>query len=96
MPSTAPTVGWTVTPKDRDKMAYFPNGTAGELYEERYCSRCRNNRDDDCPIWTLHLIWNYDQNSDATKHIALDALIPTTDDGNPGECYLFIPAGEPL
>ena len=48
-------------------MAYFANGTSGMIYEEEYCSRCKNWKDleDDrgfgCPIWDLHTVHNYDQ-----------------------------------
>ena len=45
-------------------MAYFPNGTAGEIFNDENCSRCINWRERDwrleagagCPIWDLHLL----------------------------------------
>ena len=45
-------------------MAYFPNGTAGTMYQERYCCRCLNYRDKGdgrgpgCAVWDAHLLFN--------------------------------------
>ena len=44
-------------------MAYFPNGTAGMEYESHYCFHCIHFGPEEgpgCPIWGLHLDWNYD------------------------------------
>lgn len=52
-------------------MAYFPNGTSGTIFQEKYCDNCWNHRDlnDDrgsgCPVWDWHMIWNYDQIADS-------------------------------
>src|SRR5690349_19815070 len=57
-------------------MAYFPNGTAGMLYEEQYCYNCRNYRDKGdgrgfgCAIWDAQLLYSYDEcNNDGKTHI---------------------------
>ena len=70
-------------------MAYFPNGTSGMVYMERYCCRCKNWKDLDdgrgfgCPIWDIHMIFNYDavgKNGNKDIKQILDTLIPTTKD----------------
>jgi len=58
-------------------MGYFSNGTEGSDYESRYCRNCSHY--EGCPIWLLHLMWNYDArgvDGDETKANALDVLIP--------------------
>lgn len=87
-------------------MAYFPNGTAGMIYEEQYCSGCVNNKDNGsgsvgCFIMDLHSLWNYDACNgeeapkDSVKHtqwLALEHFIPTTKDGLGAEqCRMFHP-----
>lgn len=78
-------------------MAYFSNGTEGDLYYERWCERCIHQggcSDPYCPIWELHLIWNYDACEpktavDVTKKAALEAFIPREGIGN-GQCKMFV------
>lgn len=69
-------------------MGYFPNGTSGMDYMERYCFRCSNWRDsgdgrgEGCPIMDLHLLWNYDavgEDKDKTKELALNMFIKRDD-----------------
>lgn len=68
-------------------MAYFPNGTAGDLYQEHYCNRCIHDRESDCPIWSAHLLFNSGDDSDRR---VLDFLIPMSEDGlDAGECRMF-------
>lgn len=59
-------------------MAYFSNGTEGELYREHYCYKCEHfPRDDesrDCPIWSAHFFYAYSAKDDAKA--ILDMLIP--------------------
>lgn len=77
-------------------MAYFPNGTAGVCYEEQYCSHCVHGDPDGpyCPIWSLHMLHNYDQcgtgrTAAAWKEV-LCSLIPETKDGLGAEqCSMF-------
>ena len=52
-------------------MAYFANGTEGEVYEAEYCNKCVHNLPDyGCPCLTAHSIWNYDEcnNKDSVLH----------------------------
>jgi hypothetical protein len=45
-------------------LMYFPNGTAGAIFQEQYCDKCINFRERPwrreagagCPIWDLHLL----------------------------------------
>jgi hypothetical protein len=80
-------------------MAYFPNGTAGMIYDEQYCWNCVHWPIDDdapgCPIWNLHHLYNYDQCDDDARGKAiksfLETLIPTSDDGlGADQCSMFI------
>ena len=74
-------------------MAYFPNGTSGEMYEETYCAKCAHSNFEDqdgpmCPVWTLHMLFNYE---DGDVKTCLDILIPMDDEGlYPKECKMFI------
>jgi hypothetical protein len=71
-------------------MGYFPNGTANDIYREKYCNQCFHDRNGDCPIVLLHLVHNYDECNN--EHSFLHALIPRnkTDCDNE-ECKLFVP-----
>lgn len=86
-------------------MGYFQNGTSGDMFREAYCDRCIHDDPENehdgalCPIWTLHLGWNYDavgkQDDPAreavrrAKQEALDAFIPRTKDGDNEKCLMF-------
>jgi len=41
-------------------MAYFSNGTEGEVLDEQ-CSDCRINMDAACPILWVQMTYNYEQ-----------------------------------
>jgi hypothetical protein len=73
-------------------MGYFPNGTSGEIYYEEWCSRCLHNGEPDtlCPVWSAHLIRNYDEcnNKDSILHM----LIPRDGIGN-SKCRMFVDKG---
>ena len=71
-------------------MAYFSNGTEGELYEARYCRRCVHDINQDCPIILLHLMRNYEDcnNPDSILHV----LIPRNGIEN-AKCRMFWPKG---
>lgn len=87
-------------------MGYFSNGTEGELYVERYCSRCKHWEDDGpdriegCPVWDLHILFAYEEcNSSSNAKAMLDTLIPRgviadAGDGHPlpinEQCVMFI------
>ncbi len=70
-------------------MGYFSNGTEGEMYEARYCSRCAHNQSEySCPVWDAHLLANYDEcNNDAS---ILHILIPRNERGDNEQCAMFI------
>lgn len=86
-------------------MGYFPNGSSGMDYEERYCRRCAHHSDDEyCPVMLLHSLWNYEQvdaanaiyegrdpgdTASAAKHQALLALIPEGKGGVNDQCRMF-------
>ena len=73
-------------------MGYFSNGSEGELYEQRYCSRCIHHKT--CPVWMLHLLLNYElcnAPEDNPGRIALDMLIPRGEGGNE-QCTMFVEA----
>ena len=74
-------------------MAYFPNGTSGELYREAYCDKCKHDKDRACPIWNAHLYYNYDEcNNDKS---ILHMLIPE-DGEHAGQCYFYEPTSGDL
>src|SRR5687767_2121181 len=80
-------------------MAYFPNGTAGMLYEEQYCANCIHGRDG-CAVMDAHNFYNYDQfdKDERGKSIRmiLSLLIPETKDGLGAEqCALFAARADP-
>lgn len=79
-------------------MAYFPNGTAGEIYEAEYCSRCihgmRGEDDPGCAVWLAHLLYSYElcNKKDEPGKVILDLLIPQSENGLGAEqCAMFRP-----
>jgi hypothetical protein len=76
-------------------MGYFPNGTAGDMYEADYCNKCINEDEEKgCPIMMLHLMWNYDAVDPKTaenkaRRQALEAFIPTDREGWNQQCRMF-------
>ena len=69
-------------------MAYFSNGSEGTQYEHDFCSRCVHY--DGCPVWGLHLLWNYEQDGNPDKEEALSMLIPRSQDElDNEECKMF-------
>lgn len=81
-------------------MGYFSNGTEGDFYRSAWCERCVNWRDehdgrgDGCPIWDLHILYNYDQLKKSSLERALSSLIPREGIEN-GQCRLFWERGKP-
>lgn len=69
-------------------MGYFPNGSAGDAYEEKYCQRCARFIDNDCPVLALHGRHNYAEcnNEDSMLH----ELIPLDNSFNNVQCTFFI------
>jgi hypothetical protein len=72
-------------------MGYFANGTEGELYQAHWCARCvHEDADRGCPVWDLHLLYNYDQNKKKSTADALALLIPLRTDGLGNDrCRMF-------
>lgn len=78
-------------------MAYFPNGTSGMMYEEKWCVRCVHGQDVEelmCPVWFAHMLWNYDTRADEEISGILEYMIPTRDDHFPDKCRMFITTGD--
>jgi hypothetical protein len=74
-------------------MGYFSNGSQAADYQAQFCDRCFHDRDNNCPILLLHLLWNYDavgRNADETKKIALNTFIPCEGIQNK-QCLMFVP-----
>ena len=71
-------------------MGYFSNGAEGQDYEERHCSRCLHDQDDNgCAVWLAHLLANYEEcnNEESPLHV----LIPRGDGGLYNKkCRMFI------
>lgn len=66
-------------------MGYFANGSEGEMYREQYCEQCIH--EDDCAVWDLHLLSNYEECNN--KRSPLHVLIPREGCGN-GKCRMFV------
>lgn len=79
-------------------MGYFPNGTAGGMYEEEYCMNCiHGTGDDPCAVMLAHNLYNYDE-CDKPESI-LHLLIPLRkDDLGNEQCRMFVARkdGEPV
>ena len=73
-------------------MAYFPNGTSGLDYEDRYCRRCLHGDGrsaGQCVVWLAHLDRNYDECN--KKDSILHMLIPMSKDGLSNlKCLMFV------
>ncbi len=75
-------------------MGYFSNGTEGEMYQEQYCVRCLHYGPVDgpgCPVFGIHLAYNYDQHDDKKLKAVLDSLIPRRPDSFNDQCRMFFP-----
>ena len=73
-------------------MGYFPNGTAGEAYEEEWCHNCYHYNDGGCAVMLAHLVHNYAEcnNTESILHM----LIPISADGLENEeCRMFLDVG---
>ena len=67
-------------------MGYFPNGTAGMMYEEKWCSRCIHY--DNCAVLNAHFLRNYEECNNEKSILHL--LIPLSKDGLYNEkCLMF-------
>jgi len=70
-------------------MGYFPNGTAGMIYDDKYCNGCVHMLPEPlgCPCHTAHLIWNYDEANN--ENSILHKMIPRNEDGFNEQCMFF-------
>ncbi len=56
-------------------MAYFSNGSEGGAWTAANCEVCWHDRNEDCPIWALHLDYNYAQCGKTSKAKLLKAIL---------------------
>ena len=65
-------------------MGYFSNGSEGDMYHSKYCSKCVHMTEENmCPIIGLHHMFSYElcnKKEDPGK-VMLDTLIPPSKDG---------------
>lgn len=78
-------------------MGYFSNGTEGEWYEKKICSRCVHHVNDpekeSCTVWSIHLLYNYGQERNLDLKDVLDGLIPRSNvPGYNDLCTMFHPS----
>jgi hypothetical protein len=79
-----------------ESVGYFSNGSEGDIYQEAYCDRCVNWRDEGdgrgegCPIIDIHLCYCGEQLKNETIRHILNALIPRGESDNK-ECRCFYP-----
>lgn len=78
-------------------MAYFSNGTEGDMYSREYCDKCHFQPDSEpyeCPIMFLHALYNYDQcgKDERAKDLksCLENLIPRDENGFADKCSFFM------
>ena len=64
-------------------MAYFPNGSASEMFQGAECRTCVH-EPDGCAVMDVHLLWNYDQIVDGVRECSLAyVLTDLIDDKKP-------------
>jgi len=63
-------------------MAYFPNGTAGMVFDHQ-CSICRYGQDA-CPIALVQMLYNYDACNNKVATNILNDLV-----SNDGTCAMY-------
>ena len=73
-------------------MAYFSNGTEGDMFREKWCDRCIHDENNDCPVWNAHLAFDYQQLKEGKEELrqVLDMLIPMKDKIWPDKCKMFV------
>ena len=57
-------------------MGYFPNGTAGMVYQQKWCDRCVHDNGGEgpmCAVWSAHLLYNYEEcnNNKSILHLLI-------------------------
>lgn len=76
-------------------MGYFPNGTAGDCYEAKYCNRCIHEGGRDgpgCAVMLAHLLHNYEECNKPESILHL--LIPRDKEGWNQQCAMFVDAAK--
>ena len=70
-------------------MAYFANGTDGEIYESTFCEKCVHYGE--CPVWEAQYDYAYDlcNKKESPGKKILDMLIPIRPDGFAAKCTMF-------
>lgn len=67
-------------------MGYFSNGSEGLAYQDKYCSRCVHDINQNCQVWLAHLLYN-----SGKENQVLELLIPQNESGLGNEqCTMFI------
>lgn len=70
-------------------MGYFSNGTEGRAYQDKYCSRCVHDINQNCQVWLAHLIHSRSECNNPNS--ILNYLIPQSEDGLRNEqCSMFL------
>lgn len=76
-----------------ESVGYFSNGSDGDAYRARWCSRCANDGDNradiGCAVMDLHLLYNYEQHNNKTMEDFLTDLIPRDVRGGNEQCRMF-------
>lgn len=74
-------------------MGYFSNGSEGDTFTTYNCDLCVHALKCNCPVWGLHLKYNYNQFDKSETgnllKLILDRLIPRDEDGFCRRCTMF-------
>ncbi len=81
-------------------MAYFANGSEGDMYQVEFCEDCQHwppdPKDGGCNVWLVHFMYAYEvhgKNKEAQE--ILDYLIPMKEGGvYADQCSMFLPIEE--
>lgn len=78
-------------------MGYFPNGTEGDLYAEKFCDHCIHQGPPDgpgCAVMLAHMLHNYAEcnNENSILHL----LIPIDEKGWNKQCLMFVAKGKTI
>ena len=78
-------------------MGYFSNGTEGDMFEDKWCSRCVHVGPPDgpgCPVMLAHVLHNYNEcnNPDSILHLLITR--GKAENGFHQECRMFVDTGK--
>lgn len=71
-------------------MGYFSNGSEGDSFQAALCERCLHDVKQDCPVWLIHLMYNYNQCKNEDYAAILSAFIPRNKEGFNEDCKMFV------